>query len=335
MILDKEITMTWNSNNKKYYIEKGYIFTKMYESFLININDLNPKSNYKIKVKCDVCEKEKYLSFREYNISISNGGYYSCSQKCSHEKSKQTCLNNYGVEHIGQSNIIQTKIKSTNLKNYGVERASQSDKIKNKIKNTYKTFSNDKKINILNKIKNTNLKKYGVENVFNNIDIQNKQKQTNLERYGVENVFKNEIIKEKIKKSNIENYGVEYPLQNTDIFIKNQKSQFKISYYKNIMYQSSYELDFLIYCEKLNILDKIERGKRIKYTYNNKNKIYHPDYYIKDLNLLIEIKSDYHYNLDLNKNILKEEYSLKNNYDFIFIINKDYNIFNEKIKTII
>jgi len=73
----------------------------------------------------------------------------------------------------------------------------------------------------------------------------------------------------------------------------------------------------------------------VKYLYDNKNKIYHSDFFIKEINLIVEIKSDYHYNLNLDKNILKRESCLNNKYDFIFIINKDYTEFSEKIKLLI
>jgi nitrite reductase/ring-hydroxylating ferredoxin subunit len=78
---------------KDIHIQKCKIF------FELKIEDINPNSNMKIKVKCDICRNEKYLSLHEYNNSINNGGYYACSAKCSHEKVKQTCLKNNGVEY--------------------------------------------------------------------------------------------------------------------------------------------------------------------------------------------------------------------------------------------
>jgi len=136
MILDKEVKMTWNSNNKKYYVDKGYIFTKMYDIFIVNINDLISGSPVKITVKCDVCEKIKILQYREYMKSVNNYGYYSCSQKCSNDKSKQTCLKNYGTEVSIQSEIGKNKFKITNLKKYGFEHPSQRPDIKLKKVNT-------------------------------------------------------------------------------------------------------------------------------------------------------------------------------------------------------
>ena len=59
-----------------------------------------------------------------------------------------------------------------------------------------------------------------------------------------------------------------------------------------------------------------------KYEYNGKEKYYHPDFFIEELNLIVEIKSDYYYDLYLEKNIRKKKSCIEQGYDFIFIINK-------------
>ena len=52
------------------------------------------------------------------------------------------------------------------------------------------------------------------------------------------------------------------------------------------------------------------------------------DFYLPDYNLIIEIKSSYTYNYDIERNITKKKYSIENGYNFIFIINKDYSELN-------
>ena len=136
MILDRHIKMSWNSNNKKYYTNNGYIFTKMYDLFDVDINDLNPGSSMKVNVKCDVCGKEKKLSYTFYIDSVKNGGYYACSQKCSNNKAKQTCLKNLGTEYAFQCEMVKNKSKQTCLEKYNVENVAQSEIIKEKIKQT-------------------------------------------------------------------------------------------------------------------------------------------------------------------------------------------------------
>lgn len=45
------------------------------------------------------------------------------------------------------------------------------------------------------------------------------------------------------------------------------------------------------------------------------------------MNLIIEIKSTYYYNLHKSKNILKKEYTIKGGYRYIIILDKSYDIF--------
>jgi len=65
--------------------------------------------------------------------------------------------------------------------------------------------------------------------------------------------------------------------------------------------------------------------------YNKKHK-YYPDFYIKDINKIIEVKSVYTYEIELSKNLLKEkackDKGLK--FDFVIISKKDYNDWKKK-----
>ena len=121
-------------------------------------------------------------------------------------------------------------------------------------------------------------------------------------------------------------YG--YPSHNQCPIIHNkqQKSGLKSKNYKELRYQGSYELDFLErYYERLNI-GKVEP---IRYKHNDKYHYYHPDFYIPDYNLIVEIKSTYTYNYDLDRNQAKRDYSIRAGYNFMFIIDKDYTDFEE------
>jgi len=106
-----------------------------------------------------------------------------------------------------------------------------------------------------------------------------------------------------------------------EIFNKVQKSAYKLKKYKNYLYRGTYELDFLI---KFSENYKIENAKSIDYAFDGKNKKYHPDYYLPDYNLIVEIKSSYTYEREKEKNEAKKEATINNGYNFIFIINKDY-----------
>jgi len=146
-------------------------------------------------------------------------------------------------------------------------------------------------------------------------------KKTMMDKYGVEYPIQNYEIKEKTKKTNLERYGVEYSAQNAEIFKKTRSSAFKLKNYKNLTYMGTYELDFIeTFYDKIII----ENAKSIDYMFNGKNKVYFPDYYLPDYNLIAEIKSVYTYECEKDQNEAKKEAAINNGYNFIFIIDKDY-----------
>lgn len=314
MIIDKCITIKISTSNKKHFLSLNYCDIKIGDELIVLVSELKTGSEIKIKVKCDICGNEKYLKYRTYLKSLKNHNIYACSTKCSSIKNKKTKLEKYGSENY--YNI--EKYKNTCIKKYGVEFGLQSDKIKEKTKRTKLEKYGDENYNNIDKNRKTKLEKHGDENYNNRI----KFKETNIKLYGVE-YYPNV---EKYKKTFYEKYGCENPQQDLNIFTKTQKSSCLLKRYKNLYYRGTYEFDFLE-----NFYDKlqIENGKSIKYEYENKQKTYHPDFYLPDYNLIIEIKSDYTYNKDLNKNLEKQKACLQQGYNFIFIINKNYNDFIE------
>jgi hypothetical protein len=206
-----------------------------------------------------------------------------------------------------------------------------------------------KKCNIV-KRKNSCLLKYGTEFSSQNNDIKKKVKQTMSDRnikffwcrgeeyenrifelYGVTHISKDNDIKKKKVETCLKNYGVEYPSQNYKIYEKQQKSAYSLKYHPSgLSYRGTYEKDFINFCILNNIqIENINKG--IKYTFINKDKIYFPDFYYEPLNLIIEIKSSYTYECELDNNITKKEAVINNGFNFIFIINKNYEDFQQLI----
>lgn len=68
--------MKWNNANKKYYQDKGYVFTKNGDRFYVNIEDLSHTSDVPLKIICDDCGKEYEMTcagyFKGYEKSILN-----------------------------------------------------------------------------------------------------------------------------------------------------------------------------------------------------------------------------------------------------------------------
>jgi hypothetical protein len=177
----------------------------------------------------------------------------------------------------------------------------------------------DKNYNNMYKNKLTKLENYGDIN-YNN---REKQKQTKLKRYGDKNY--NNITK--YKETCLKRYGVENPLQNKQIFEKVQKAAFHRHRFKNtnLTYQGSYELDFL---EKFYDKINIENGPSIPYLFEGKNKVYHSDFYIPSLNLVVEIKSIYV--LETQGKLItkaKKDYTIIGGFTYVLILEKDYTKF--------
>jgi len=102
------------------------------------------------------------------------------------------------------------------------------------------------------------------------------------ERMKSNNPGSREDVKEKSKNTY---------LKNSELGLHNKETKFKKKIYKGteLMYQSSYELDFLESCDRLNILDRIKNSPCFSdkdYPYN----FYAPDYILDDT-YVVEIKS--------------------------------------------
>jgi hypothetical protein len=179
------------------------------------------------------------------------------------------------------------------------------------------------------KTKFTLIKKYGVDNISKSDLIKEKKIKTCLENYNVDNPSKSIIIKNKKIETSLNNCGFEYPSQNRDTLYKRLKNGFTIKHIDHLYYQGSYEKEFIIkYKDKI----KLENGLSIMYIYMNEEKIYHSDFYIPTHDLVIEVKSTYWYNKNLEMCKTKEKYT-KERHNYIMILDKNYAEFEALIKS--
>lgn len=253
------------------------------------------------------------------------------------EKIKQTNLYKWGVTCTLESDIVKEKIKQTNLQKYGIEDSRSSDiVIKKRILTNLKKYGTEhytQTEEFIKKSKETSLKKYGVLSPNQFDGIKNKKVLSMIEKYGYINNSLTEESKDKLRKTNLERYGVEYPMQVLEFAEKQQKNSKKIIKYNDTLYyQGSYEKDFLDYISGIKLINDIKRGPSVKYNFNGENKIYYPDFYLEKYNLIIEIKSSYYYCKFIEKNIAKKQKCINDGYNFIFIINKNYKIFDSIIE---
>ena len=176
-------------------------------------------------------------------------------------------------------------------------------------------------------MKKTINERYGCDNVFQNKDVKKKLKDISIKKYGVDNIFKSDIFKNNMKIYNFEKYGVYYLAQVPEFYMKQQKSGYRLHLHENtkLYYRGTYEKDFLDLCFENNIL--VEQGKRIKYIFENNDHYYFSDFYLKLKNLIVEIKSKYTYEKYLDKNLIKQKTTIGLGYNFMFIIDKNYEEF--------
>jgi hypothetical protein len=172
------------------------------------------------------------------------------------------------------------------------------------------------------KSKKTLLSKYGVEYISQNSEIKDKKEKTMLERYGRKNNFENfELLFQK--------YGVNNPMHLPHVHEKTQYNRFKLRHKYilpsgKIIYLQGYEplgLDSLLQEYQENeIIYKKSQMPKFLYQYQNKTKRYYPDFFIPKANLIVEIKSQYTYQKDLDRNLLKEKCVNNLGFDYKLII---------------
>lgn len=206
------------------------------------------------------------------------------------------------------SNCKSDSIKDGVNSKYGVDNVFQLESTKIKTKNT---------CNVL----------YGFDHHLQNKDILQKQIDTNQKLYGVDFQMQNPENIKKSKKTCLERYGSESNMGDIDILEKCYLSGLRIKKYKetDLYYQGRYEKDFLDkYFDKI----KIERGPTLKYEYLGKSYFYHSDFYLSEYNLIVEVKSLWWWEQHKEKNIEKELVCKLNGYNYLIIINKNYEAFN-------
>lgn len=286
-----------------------------------NYNNMDKNKQTKLKNHGD----ENYHNIEQ--MKITNLERHGDENYNNMEQMKKTNLKNHGNENYNN----REQSKETCLKEYGVENVSQSEKNKNKKKNTC-------------------LKNHGVEHPLQSPEIQDKIKQTNLKKYDVEHPMQNEKIKEKTRQTNLKRFGTEHPMQNTEHYNKVHKNGFRFKDYilpsgKVVKIQGYENLALDVLLKKYKEDDLIIENKDIENYINKiwfindigKKRRYYPDIYIISENKIIEVKSEWTFKRDKEKNLLKEQACLNMGMDFEFIVfnNKKQLLSKDEVKKLI
>lgn len=229
LVPNQTVETTWVPSNKQHYINKGYIFTRMREKFLVEVEDLPSGSHAQVKVICDYCGDTLYKHYANYLKEHTDGK--DCCKNCWRLKAQETCKEKYGTENPFASDKIKEKIKSIFQEKYGVDNPGQIQEVKDKIVQTnlskYGVVHAAQDKGIKQKMRKTCMERYGVENVFESKEIQEKIKLTLEEKYGQGNIAHTPEISEKIKQTNLRKYGVEYSCQAPEVIAKMRQSLYK------------------------------------------------------------------------------------------------------------
>lgn len=97
LVENQKIKIKWVSANKDWYISKGYTFTKIWDEFYVNADDLMPTSKYEAKVICDYCGKEYTGTYATYLTGIKTNGKNSCYD-CKGNKTHETYMDKLAID---------------------------------------------------------------------------------------------------------------------------------------------------------------------------------------------------------------------------------------------
>lgn len=344
MILEEYCEVSLFTKNREYYKNKGYDITK--NKIIIKIEDLNPGSHKKVRVSCDICNKEKFLEWREYLLSYNNGNYYSCSSLCAQGKNKLTNIERYGVDNPSKSQDILLKKGDNNLKKYGVRSPLELESIKERIKKTcierYGVDNPTKSKEIYSKVRKTIEDRFGNEIMFKTDHFRgNKKNYQSFENEKFLNLRKSELLDIGISLVGIDDFG-DYIIncdKGHSYITRNDVLQKRLNLYKtdpcticNKINSGSFVED-----ELFNFISEIYKGDIIK----NSRKVIDPyeiDIYLPEKKLAFEFngifwhnekfKSDYYHKM-------KYDLCVKKNIQLIQIWEDDWKYRNEIVRSII
>lgn len=273
---------------------------------------------------CD-CGDRSYTTWKAFKKGVR-------CKECTIKKVQNTCKKIYGVKNPFESAEIQERAILTRLEKYGVKYPMEKREFVEKAKET----------NIRNHggIHNSQIpeqkeardrayeEKYGAP--FGFVEEHNeKGRAKTRELLGVDYPFQSEQIHNKMfqkygnkcyvnseegKAHMLKKYGAENAMHCPELFEKSIHAAFRTKVFKfpsgNSVFVQGYEPFALRNLLNAGVKEEdICVGRKfiptIRYKYDGKTKVYYPDIYIKSKDLLIEVKSTWTYNKDLEKNEAK------------------------------
>lgn len=119
---NQKVEIKWNRRNKRYYEQLGYVFTNYDDIFIVDAEDLQKGSDVRVKVICDYCGEEYYITWYHY-IEVKNKMQKNACNNCRNLKRYEHSLNNR------QENLYVKALKICEKEGYAL--LTQKEEIKN------------------------------------------------------------------------------------------------------------------------------------------------------------------------------------------------------------
>jgi hypothetical protein len=256
---------------------------------------------------CKHCQKILRV-FKKFCSPVCNSRYYYSNTQTEENRKEKAKKNSrsYWEKTEEEKNAIKGRREKTNLSRYGVKH------------NFLIPGSRER-------IEEKNLEKWGFKNPCQSEEIRQKIKETNFQKYGSNSPSANPEVRKKINETLLEKYGTLYAPFSTYKSYKFPSGR--------VHYYLGYEdRAFDILLEYLNESDFIFDQKElfavlppIEYI-NEKGQIsrYFPDIYLPEQNKIIEVKSQWTYDVSESINLKKKESCLSQGFCFEFWIFERY-----------
>lgn len=220
----------------------------------------------------------------------------------------------YGVTNLAHVPKFQKKKEQTCIEKYGVTTISQASQIKEKLKNSWANRTQEEINERSTKTKNTCLQKYGVDSPIKVESIKRQMHQTMLDKYGVEHALQNRELLNKALENNLFTYKT-YKLPSG-----------------KILRLQGYEPQFLDFVFSKNVISENEIQHEpfgIEYIdITGKPRHYFPDFLITKFNLIVEVRSKWTDQFDINSE-QKRNAVEHAGYVYLKVIDNDFDNFNK------
>jgi hypothetical protein len=114
LILPQKVNVNWHSKNKEYYVSIGYPFTKMGDTFEVNVKDLSKGTLVDVLVSCDYCKEKYYKDFRNYTTQNLDPTHKDCCIKCISNKKEEIM----SLKSTEEKVLIYKKVLNSDLKGF-------------------------------------------------------------------------------------------------------------------------------------------------------------------------------------------------------------------------